>query len=80
MGIFAYIKADCDIILDRANLQEDDIPGNIYLNLTDSRIESKYSYIYVSIWDFFDPTQPQQPMICRRVNFFGGKRVWMYIM
>ena len=46
LGIFAYIKADCGITLDRANLQEDDIPGNIYLNLTDSRIESKYSYSY----------------------------------
>ena len=42
LGIFAYIKADCGITLDRANLQEDYIPGNIYLNLTDSRIKSKY--------------------------------------
>ena len=43
LGLFAYIKADCkDITLDRANLQEDYIPGNIYLNLTDSRIKSKY--------------------------------------
>ena len=41
ISIFAYIKADCDIDLDRANLEEDDIPGNIYLNLTDIRIKSK---------------------------------------
>ena len=41
MGIFAYIKADCDIDLKRANLHENDIVGNNYLNLTDQRIESK---------------------------------------
>jgi hypothetical protein len=41
LGIFAFIKADCGITLDRPILQEDDIPGKIYLNLTDSRIKSK---------------------------------------
>ena len=43
MGIFAYIKADCDIDLKRANLHENDIVGDNYLNLTDQRIESKLS-------------------------------------
>ena len=42
MGIFAHIKADCDISLQRANLHENDIVGNNYLNLTDPRIESKF--------------------------------------
>ena len=42
MGIFAYIKADCDIDLNRANLHDNDIVGNNYLNLTDPRIESKF--------------------------------------
>ena len=41
-GIFAYIKADCDISLNRANLRENDIVGNNYLDLTDQRIESKF--------------------------------------
>jgi hypothetical protein len=41
-GIFAYVKADCGIDLNRANLHENDIVGNNYLNLTDQRIESKY--------------------------------------
>ena len=42
IGIFAYIKADCDISLNRANLRENDIVGNNYLDLTDPRIESKF--------------------------------------
>ena len=42
LGIFAHTKTDCDITLNRANLRENNIVGNNYLNLTDPKIESKF--------------------------------------
>ena len=32
-------------------------------------------YAWLIIWNFFDPTYPQQSLMCKHVNFFGGKKI-----